>query len=86
LILHRHGDAQPDVSLHCPQRFREHLADVLTLAASPAGDTVFAAGVDQRLAVFQRTTAAAAGISSPNYKMLLCSILERGFVRHLQAS
>lgn len=43
--------------------FREHLADVLTLAASPAGDTVFAAGVDPRLAVFQRTTASTAGVT-----------------------
>ena len=72
--------------MHFLQRFREHLADVLTLAASPAGDTVFAAGVDQRLAVFQRTTAAAASTSSPNYKILLYSILERDSIRHLQAS
>ncbi len=41
--------------------FSEHLADVLTLAASPAGDTVFAAGVDPRLAVFQRSSTSAPG-------------------------
>lgn len=77
----------PDLNImHSLQRFREHLADVLTLAASPAGDTVFAAGVDQRLAVFQRTTAAAAGISSSKYEIFIYSILERDSVRHLHAS
>ena len=34
--------------------FRAHAADVLALAASPAGDVLFAAGVDPSLAAFQR--------------------------------
>ena len=67
------------------QRFREHLADVLTLAASPAGGTVFAAGVDQRLAVFQRTTAAAAGASLSMSEEPIYFILGDSAC-HLQAS
>lgn len=35
------------------QRFSQHTADVLRLAASPDGSSVFAAGVDPQLAVFQ---------------------------------
>jgi U3 small nucleolar RNA-associated protein 4 len=35
-------------------RFNQHHADVLQLAASPNGNTVFAAGVDPKIAVFQK--------------------------------
>jgi len=35
-------------------RFTQHHADVLQLAASPDGKTVFAAGVDPKIAVFQK--------------------------------
>lgn len=38
-------------------RFTQHHADVLQLAAAPDGVTVFAAGVDPRIAVFQRLRA-----------------------------
>jgi U3 small nucleolar RNA-associated protein 4 len=34
--------------------FAEHRADVLALAAAPDGSAVFAAGIDPRLAAFQR--------------------------------
>jgi len=40
------------------QEFTEHKADVLTIAVSPDGDSVFAAGIDERIAMFRRTTSA----------------------------
>lgn len=42
-------------------RFTQHAADVLQLAASPDGTTVFAAGVDPKVAVFQRLKAQGGG-------------------------
>jgi U3 small nucleolar RNA-associated protein 4 len=42
-------------------RFQQHAADVLQLAASPDGDTVFAAGADPRVAVFQRVAPGGGG-------------------------
>ena len=38
--------------------FRQHKADVLALAASPEGDTLFASGADPQIAVFRRIPAA----------------------------
>lgn len=37
------------------QSFRQHGADVMCLAATPAGSMVFSAGVDHQVAAFQRT-------------------------------
>ena len=37
--------------------FRQHKADVLALAASPEGDTLFASGADPQVAVFRRISA-----------------------------
>ena len=34
--------------------FRQHQADVLTIAASPAGDILFASGADPQVSVFKR--------------------------------
>ena len=34
--------------------FRQHQADVLALAASPEGDTLFASGADPQVAIFRR--------------------------------
>lgn len=36
--------------------FRQHKADVLALAASPGGDTLFASGADPQIAIFRRIT------------------------------
>ena len=41
--------------------FRQHAADVMALAASPAGDRVFASGVDTQIAVFQCVMASQGG-------------------------
>ena len=38
------------------QGFRRHAASVLTIAASPEGDLVFAAGIDERIAMFRKIT------------------------------
>lgn len=49
--------------------FRQHTADVLTLAASPDGTTVFAAGVDGKVICLQKSNVAnlpSAGASSGN--------------------
>ena len=40
------------------QEFTEHNADVLTIAISPDGDSVFAAGIDERIAMFRRVSPA----------------------------
>ena len=40
------------------QEFTEHKADVLTIAVSPDGESVFAAGIDERIAMFRRVTSA----------------------------
>ncbi|KAH7616913.1 putative WD repeat-containing protein PCN [Nannochloris sp. 'desiccata'] len=54
------GDSCGNVSFYDGQfgtllgRFTQHHADVLQLAASPDGNTVFAAGVDPKIAVFQK--------------------------------
>ncbi len=45
------------------RRFTQHAADVLRLVASPDGATVFAAGVDPQIAVFQLVPASAGGCS-----------------------
>ena len=37
-------------------RFARHSADILSLAASPEGDIVFASGVDPQIAVYQRSS------------------------------
>ena len=42
---------------------KRHDADVLVLAASPAGDTVVAAGVDPRTALFSRVPSESDGPS-----------------------
>lgn len=36
--------------------FRQHQADVLTLAASPEADTIFACGADPQVAIYRRTS------------------------------
>ena len=46
------------------QEFTEHNADVLTIAVSPDGESVFAAGIDERIAMFRRVTSAHGAQSS----------------------
>ncbi|KAK9835700.1 hypothetical protein WJX74_006180 [Apatococcus lobatus] len=38
------------------QGFQQHKADVLSIATSPAGDRIFASGIDSQLALFARVT------------------------------
>lgn len=38
------------------QGFQKHEASVLTVAVSPAGDLTFAAGMDERIAMFRKIT------------------------------
>ena len=38
------------------QGFQRHEASVLALAASPAGDIIFAAGIDERLVMLRKIT------------------------------
>ena len=45
--------------------FQVHAADILAMAASPAGDEVFAAGVDPQLALYKRIPGAKGEILSP---------------------
>ena len=40
------------------QGFAEHTADVLAVAVAPDGEAVFAAGIDQRIALFKRVAPA----------------------------
>jgi U3 small nucleolar RNA-associated protein 4 len=61
------GDSGGNVSFYDGQfgtllgRFTQHHADVLQLAASPDGMTVFAAGVDPKIAVFQKINSSGGG-------------------------
>ncbi len=61
------GDSGGNVSFYDQQfgtllgRFTQHVADVLQLAASPDGRTVFAAGVDPKIAVFQKINGSRSG-------------------------
>ena len=41
-----------------------HAADVLAMAASPAGDAVFAAGIDPQLALYKRVPGSKGALGS----------------------
>lgn len=68
------------------QEFTEHKADVLTIAVSPDGDSVFAAGIDERIAMFRRVTSAEGDLPPRGCVVMLHARQPDSIAVHLAAS